>query len=402
MKSDVFITSGFLPVPATKGGAVESLVQNLINENEIKNEKKFVVFSIYDEAAKEISNNYKNTKFIFYKPNFIIKFIDMIFYFILTILLRREKKTAYRFITQRLFYINFVSKNIRKNNYNSIIVENNATLFLSLKLRKNYIKYKGRYFFHLHNDITNFYGCKSIIENCKRIITVSQFISNIVEEKINYNPKNIMVLKNCIDMKKFNNNYGDIELKKIKEQLNIDNDDKIIVFVGRTIKEKGILEVVKAFNKCNIKKWTLLIVGSSGFDIKVKSDFEKNLQKETKDNKKIKFTGFVQYEKLGAYYALADLAVLPSIWDEPAGLTMLEAIASGTPLITTNSGGIPEYAKDYNAVLLDVDDNLVNNISDKMRDILINKIESNTKNAMNCQKEYNLEVYLEGFVECIK
>ena len=106
--------------------------------------------------------------------------------------------------------------------------------------------------------------------------------------------------------------------------------------------------------------------------------------------------------RLWGQVLLADLAVFPSIWDEPAGLTMLEAIASGTPLITTNSGGIPEYAKDYNAVLLDVDDNLVNNISDKMKDILINKIESNTKNAMNCQKEYNLEVFLKRFVECIK
>ena len=49
MNDDVFITSGFLPVPATKGGAVETLVQNLIDENEIIKNNKFTVLSIYDK-----------------------------------------------------------------------------------------------------------------------------------------------------------------------------------------------------------------------------------------------------------------------------------------------------------------------------------------------------------------
>ena len=43
--------------------------------------------------------------------------------------------------------------------------------------------------------------------------------------------------------------------------------------------------------------------------------------------------------------------MLPSMWDEPAGLTMVEAMASGVPVITTNSGGIPEYSGGYSVVL---------------------------------------------------
>ena len=60
-------------------------------------------------------------------------------------------------------------------------------------------------------------------------------------------------------------------------------------------------------------------------------------------------------------YQLGNIAVLPSMWEEPAGMTMVEAVVSGLPLITTNSGGIPEYISDDVAVLLDRDENLVDN-----------------------------------------
>ena len=46
------------------------------------------------------------------------------------------------------------------------------------------------------------------------------------------------------------------------------------------------------------------------------------------------------------YMPLADIAVLPSIWMTPAPLT-LESMAAGLLIITTNSGGIPEYAKKW-------------------------------------------------------
>ena len=47
------ITSGFLPVPATKGGAVENLIENFLRMNEEYEDYEITVFSIYDEKAKE-------------------------------------------------------------------------------------------------------------------------------------------------------------------------------------------------------------------------------------------------------------------------------------------------------------------------------------------------------------
>ena len=82
MENIAIITSGFLPVPATNGGAVENLLQNIIKENEIQNKFKLKIFSIFDEGAKEECSKYKNTDCIFVKVPKIISFADRKVFFI--------------------------------------------------------------------------------------------------------------------------------------------------------------------------------------------------------------------------------------------------------------------------------------------------------------------------------
>ena len=67
MISVCLIIPNAFPVPAVKGGAVETLVNNLLDENEIYGNLIITVVSIYDEQAKMISSKYKNTEFIFIK-----------------------------------------------------------------------------------------------------------------------------------------------------------------------------------------------------------------------------------------------------------------------------------------------------------------------------------------------
>ena len=64
---------------------------------------------------------------------------------------------------------------------------------------------------------------------------------------------------------------------------------------------------------------------------------------------------------------MADIAVVPSIWEEPFGLTVVEAMAAGIPLITTRSGGIPEIC-DNEAVLVGRDA-IVDNLATAIRDL---------------------------------
>ena len=84
------ITSGYLPVPASKGGAVENLIQNILDENE-KNEKlQIIIYSIEDkDAIKLAEEKYKKSKFIFLKTNSIIKFIDKFIFWIAKYILKK-------------------------------------------------------------------------------------------------------------------------------------------------------------------------------------------------------------------------------------------------------------------------------------------------------------------------
>ena len=55
------ITPGFSPVPAVKGGAIENLIQMILNENEKKNKLEIDLLGVYDEKAFQESIKYKNT-----------------------------------------------------------------------------------------------------------------------------------------------------------------------------------------------------------------------------------------------------------------------------------------------------------------------------------------------------
>ncbi|RZM15673.1 glycosyltransferase [Lactobacillus delbrueckii] len=65
------------------------------------------------------------------------------------------------------------------------------------------------------------------------------------------------------------------------------------------------------------------------------------------------FTGYVDHAELYKYHNIADCAVVPSVWEEPAGLVVIEALMSGDPLIVTRVGGATEYVNDKSAIIVD-------------------------------------------------
>ena len=78
----------------------------------------------------------------------------------------------------------------------------------------------------------------------------------------------------------------------------------------------------------------------------MKDAYQEKIKKlAEKFDDRVVFTGYISQQELPDIYNLAEISVLPSMWDEPAGLTMIESLACGTPVITTRSGGIPEYVE---------------------------------------------------------
>ena len=369
----VFITSGFLPIPATKGGAVENLVVNILNENEKNKKLKIEILSIYEKSAEQEAKKYKYATFKFIKVGFLVKILDKLIFLIAKNILKKSNSQSYRYIVQRLLYLNKCSKILKNGCYDKVILENHPTQFLALKWRKNYLKYADNYYYHSHNEFSGTYGCLDIIKKTKKFICVSKYIKNVTSNYLKMDKNKFVVLRNCINYELFSKQISESEKNKLKNKYGIKNDEKILLFTGRIVPEKGVMELLKALEKVKYDKYKLLIIGSALNELKTKTTYQSEIERTVKNlQDKVIFTGFVKYDEIHKFYSIADIAVLPSIWDDPAPLTIIEALVSGLPIITTNSGGIPEYAKDGSAIILDrINNNLIENLSNEIDNLLI-------------------------------
>ena len=397
------ITSGFLPVPPTKGGAVENLLYNLIKYNEKEMKVNFNIFSIYDEKAEEEAKKLKYTKIRFYKINYFIKCLDKMIFIFEKYILKKKNSQSYRFILQRLSFLNKISKDLKENDYDKVLLENHPTQYLALKWRKNYIKYKDRYYYHCHNEFPGEYGCDEIIKKTNKIICVSKYIQSSLE-KYDIPKEKLLVLRNGVDENKFNSKILDDEKQKIREKYAIKKDDIVLIYTGRIVPEKGVLELVKAFKQIKKDNLKLLIVGSALNAIKNKTLYEERVEKEISKNMNIIFTGFIDYSNISNIYKIADIAVLPSLWNDPAPLTIIESMRCGLAIITTKSGGIPEYSKSDNAIFIDKNEEIIDNIANSIKKLVENKslIEKMKMSSIINSERLIVEHYYNDFIEIIK
>ncbi len=122
-----------------------------------------------------------------------------------------------------------------------------------------------------------------------------------------------------------------------------------VLYAGRLIPEKGVDVLVRAFQHvvAGNPQARLIITGSSFFAGARRTAFEDQLARLAEPiGQSIEFTGFVPRERLRSLYRDCDLVVVPSVWQEPSGLVVLEAMASGKCLVATAVGGIPELVTD--------------------------------------------------------
>lgn len=405
MEKVAIITSGFLPVPATKGGAVENLIVNLLKENEKKNNVEFNIISIYDDKANNESKKYSNAKFNFIKVNLIVKLVDNITFIVAKKILKKKNSQSYRYIFQRLLFLNKCSRILKENNFDKIILENHPTQYLALKWRKNYLKYNGRYYYHCHNEFPGTYGCIEIIRKTQKIICVSNYIAKCVSKLTNMDQEKFEILRNCIDTNRFSNDLTQTEKKRLREQYSIRENEKVLLFTGRIAPEKGVKELLESLKLVKNQNYKLLILGSALNELKAKTEYQEQIENIVKTiSNKVIFTGFIKYEEINKFYSIADVAVLPSIWNDPAPLTVIESLVSGLPIITTDSGGIPEYAINGSAIIVKRNKNLVKELS-KSIDFLLNnekKLREMSNIAKTVSKDLNLDNYYNNFIDILK
>lgn len=137
----------------------------------------------------------------------------------------------------------------------------------------------------------------------------------------------VKVTPSGIDLSKFKQEISQAELDALREELSIPKDYKILISVSRVSKEKNIEELITYLANSELKKTVFLIVGDGP-----RLEDLKALVHSLHAEEKILFTGMVAPEKIPLYYRLADVFLSASN-SETQGLTYIEALASGTPLL---------------------------------------------------------------------
>lgn len=400
-----FLTYGTSPVPATKGGAVENLIEDLLDENEKRHSLDMTVFSIYDEKAGQKARNYKYTDFRFVRCPGIVDLVDKCIYRFAKHVLKKENLISYRFILRRIYVMSHYPKLLLQDNYDRVVLVTNSTLFFVLKNKRVAEKYKNKVVYYLHNEVRTLFRCENEAGSTRSLVGISQFVNEAFIKKVPALKKEqCFVLKNCIDTESFLKR-DEQRIKFYKEKFGIRDDDFVVVFAGRIVSEKGALETIEAVKMCARSNIKLLIVGGGFYSSDVVDNYALKLRELAEPIKdRIIFTGYIAYDDMPSVYQVGNVAVLPSVWDEPAGMTMVEAAVAGLPLITTFSGGIPEYIPQKAAIILERNEFLIENISKAIINIMENNqyADELSKNGIKLADELNLENYYSNFVDIIR
>lgn len=353
------VTPGFLPVPAVEGGAVEQLITNYIEENEVYHYYDIDLFTVKDSRLDNF--NYKYTNIIQVPTRSII---IRIYYHI-------------RFKICRLFTNgldkNYMDRKIAKlcnpYKYDKVLIENNMNIFnlIAKKTTKNNI------YFHLHNDFGKNDPAKSlnktkrVIKKASNIIVVSDFLANKLKK---LGAEKVSVVYNTIDFSKYHSLTLN-EKNKLRNKYGLSNDDIVFTYIGRLEKEKGFDRVVTAFNYLkkskNSPKIKCLVVGD-------------NKKQRSVNNPLIHYTGYIENKNISKIYSISDCIIIPTRVEEAFGMVALESLTMGLPIIASKSGALPELLNRTSNILIDNNDNFAINLE---------------KNVVELSKDKDLRIQME-------
>jgi glycosyltransferase involved in cell wall biosynthesis len=207
---------------------------------------------------------------------------------------------------------------------------------------------------------------KRLVRSCNDadiIVAVSENGKKEITEHINISSEKIHVVYNAVDHAVFFPRQHDEAKKLLSAKYNIDG--KYLLCLGTLEPRKNITSLIKAY-KIFIdknKEVKLVIAGQKGW----KYDEIYRMVNELKLTDSVIFTGYVKDEDIPALYSAAEVFVFPSLY-EGFGIPPLEAMACGTPVITSNTSSLPEVVGDAGIL---TDPHSIENLAHEM-DRLVN------------------------------
>ena len=171
------------------------------------------------------------------------------------------------------------------------------------------------------------------LKKARHVTVVSEYLKGRVQELVpEIEPE---VISMGVDTRKFGRQY------RVENYFG-QGDKRVVLFVGRLAEKKGVAYLIEAMKQIDA---LLVIVGNGP----LRKTLEEQAEQVGKD--RIRFLGEKTHEELKKIYASADIFVAPSVTakdgdQEGLGLVLLEAMASGLPVVASKSGGITQIIKD--------------------------------------------------------
>ncbi|MDD4900796.1 MAG: glycosyltransferase family 4 protein [Patescibacteria group bacterium] len=149
----------------------------------------------------------------------------------------------------------------------------------------------------------------------------------------------VEVVPNGVDVKKFKVENLKFKIKELKDKLNIKESDKVIITISRLVKKNGVGDLIEAvrYLPANVK---LIIIGGGELESSCKLKIS-----HLKLADRVIMLGAMNNGVVPEYLAIADVFVRPSL-SEGQGISFLEAMAAGVPVVATPVGGIVDFLHD--------------------------------------------------------
>lgn len=386
------------PLPPVEGGAVETLIQLIIDD--CPDNIDLTVACVKSDKAKEASAKYPNVTFNYLDFHDRWYLIQLYCYYIFNHYLQIDIGNA---------LCNLVRRNLNLDDYDIIISEN------GVRLGKNLRKvFKGKIILHLHNDWLNIHTkfAKLYKQSYDEIWTISKFL----KQRVDQIPRttNVRVFYNSVDQSVFFPQSNERRYQ-VRAKYIIDGNDIVLASCSRIVEEKGVLETIQVFKRLQQampdKQLKLLVIGT----VSEKDKYQKLCIDSA--NKDVVFTGYVNHDELPEIMGCADIGIAPTIHKnkcyksgsyrgvfESFCLTVVEFLSLGIPVVCTNSGGMPEILEhDFPSLIVSAnEDEFHNSLFKALKDVIENKNAIIKDNLISVARKFSKQSYISRFKQYIE
>lgn len=231
--------------------------------------------------------------------------------------------------------------------YDVVCIQNEPNLLAMLSKRPG-----QRVILHMHNDHLTprifrlFY--RRALAKADEVICVSEYIRKRAVDAFPEFEHKFSTLLNGADVDKFlpGHDSPPVAMADLWNRL---EGRQVITYAGRIVANKGVHVLMNAFSTIAAQRpdAMLVIAGSSFFHGAKRSVYQDELARSAAHlADRIVFTGFLAHADLKYLYSRSDIVAVPSTWGEPCPLTVLEGMASGSTVLASRTGGIPELIED--------------------------------------------------------